>query len=70
MKKKIPFYLIYFISLAIFAIPTYAFMSYFEDSPFMKSIGATNTGPTAVIVCLFPALLISIWWWNVQDDDD
>ena len=68
--KKLPFYLIYFISLGIFAIPTYLFLQYFEDSKFIKGIGIDNFGITAFIVCMFPALLVSIWWWNAQEDDE
>ena len=65
--KKLPFYLIYIISLSLFAVPTYLFLQNYEDSKFIQSIGIGNFGITAVIVCIFPALLISIWWWNAQE---
>ena len=67
--KKLPFNKIFVITLCALAIPTYAFVQYLEDTNVFEGIGIGNTMLTAFVVCLFPALLISIWWWNYQDKD-
>jgi hypothetical protein len=34
-----------------------------------ESIGIGNPLITAIIVSIFPALLVSIWWWNRQGEE-
>jgi len=63
--KKMPFYSIFFITLCILATPTYALLWYAD----FDGVGVGSIDITAIVVCIFPALLISIWWWNVQDKD-
>jgi hypothetical protein len=60
-----PFYKIYFLTLCTFAIPTYALVEYLD----FESIGIGNPLITAIIVSIFPALLVSIWWWNRQGEE-
>jgi hypothetical protein len=63
--KKMPFYKIYFVALIGFAVPTYALVSYMD----FESIGIGSPLVTAIIVSMFPALLVSIWWWNRQGEE-
>ncbi len=64
--NKIPFYQKYLLALLVFATPTYALVRYAD----LESIGIGSPLLTAFIVSMFPALLVSIWWWNFQDKDD
>jgi len=63
--NKMPFYKIYFLALCAFAIPTYALVQYLD----FESIGIGDPAITALVVSMFPALLVSIWWWNRQGDE-
>jgi hypothetical protein len=63
--KKMPFYKIYFLALFAFAIPTYALVGYAD----FESIGIGSPLITALVVSMFPALLVSIWWWNRQGEE-
>ncbi len=63
--KKMPFYTIFFLTLCILAVPTYALLRYSN----FDGIGAGNLEMAAIVVVILPALLISIWRWNVQDND-
>ena len=63
--KNMPFYKIYILALCAFAIPTYALVQYLD----FESIGIGNPLITAIVVSMFPALLISIWWWNRQGEE-
>ncbi len=63
--KKMPFYKIYFLALFAFAIPTYALVRYID----FESIGIGSPLITAFVVSMFPALLVSIWWWNRQGEE-
>jgi len=63
--KKMPFYKIFILTLCACAIPTYAIVRYFD----FDSIGIGNLVITAIVVSMLPALLISIWWWNYQDEE-
>ena len=65
IMKKMPFYKIYFLALFAFAIPTYALVRYID----FESIGIGSPLITAFIVSIFPALLVSIWWWNRHGED-
>jgi hypothetical protein len=65
IMKKMPFYKMYFLALFAFAVPTYALVSYLDFS----SIGIGSPLITAFVVSMFPALLVSIWWWNYQDEE-
>jgi hypothetical protein len=69
MKKK-SYSTLYFISLAACAVPTYVLVSYLERTKVFEGIGIGNTLMLSVVVSMLPALLISIWWWNYQHDDD
>jgi len=66
LMKKMPFYAIYFLTLCTLSIPTYAVVRYAD----LERVGIGDPVITAIIVCMFPALLISIWWWNFQDKED
>ncbi len=63
--KKMPFYQIYFLTLFVVATPTFLLVRYLD----FESIGIGNPLVTAIVVSIFPALLISIWWWNFQDKE-
>jgi hypothetical protein len=63
--KKMPFYRIYFLALFAFAIPTYALVRYAD----FESIGIGSPLIAAFILSMFPALLVSIWWWNRQGEE-
>jgi hypothetical protein len=63
--KNTPFYKIYFVALISFATPTWAVVDYLD----FESIGIGDPVITAVVVSMFPALLVSIWWWNRQDEE-
>ena len=63
--SKMPFYKIYFLALFAFAIPTYALVRSMD----FESIGIGSPLLTAFIVSMFPALLLSIWWWNRQSEE-
>jgi hypothetical protein len=63
--KKMPFYTIFILILCILAVPTYALLRYSN----FDGIGVGNLEIAAIVVSILPALLISIWRWNVQDDD-
>lgn len=65
IMKKMPFYKIYFLALFAFAAPTYALVRYAD----FESIGIGSPLITAFIVSIFPALLVSIWWWNRQAEE-
>jgi len=64
--KKMPFYTIFIITLCILTIPTYAVLRYSD----FGGVAVGNLEMTAVVVSILPALLISIWRWNVQYDDE
>ena len=68
--KNMSFNKIFILTLFICAIPTYAFIRYLEGTNVSDNIGIGNTTITAIIVSMLPALLISIWWWNAQDEDE
>ena len=63
--KNMPFYRIYILALIALATPTYAFVRYAD----FESIGIGSPLLTAFIVSMFPALLLSIWWWNRQGEE-
>jgi hypothetical protein len=63
--KKMPFYKIFFLALCVFSIPTYALVRYLD----FGSIGIGSPLITALVVSMLPALLVSIWWWNYQDEE-
>jgi len=63
--KNMPFFKIYILALCAFAIPTYALVRYSD----FESIGIGSPFITAMVVSIFPALLVSIWWWNRQDEE-
>ncbi len=65
--KKMPFYTIFFLTLIILAIPTYAVLRF---SNFDGLGGVGNLEMSAIIVCILPALLISIWRWNANQDEE
>jgi hypothetical protein len=65
LMKKLVFYQMYIISLVAFAIPTYLIVRYMD----FESIGIGSPLITAIIVSMFPALLVSIWWWNHMEED-
>jgi hypothetical protein len=67
--KKLPFQKIFLIILSVFSIPTYALVWYLESTNVIEGIGKWNTVMLAVVVSMLPALLASIWWWNLQDED-
>jgi len=60
-----PFYKIFILALCVFAILTYAIVQYFD----FDSIGVGNQVITAIIVSMLPALLVSILWWNYNDEE-
>ena len=62
---KMPFYKIFILALCVFAILTYAIVQYFD----FDSIGVGNQVITAIIVSMLPALLVSILWWNYNDEE-
>ena len=68
--KKMPFNIIFFITLFSCAVPTFALVWYLESTNVFEGIGIGNTVYTAIVVSMLPALLISIWWWNFQYRDD
>ena len=63
--KNMPFYKIYILALIALATPTYAVVRYAD----FESIGIGSPLLTAFIVSMFPALLVSIWWWNRQGEE-
>jgi len=71
--KNLPFYKIFLITLSVFTIPTYALVWYLESINAFDGvgigIGMGNTVMLAVVVSMLPALLASIWWWNLQYED-
>jgi hypothetical protein len=68
--KKMSYAKLFIISLAACAVPTYTLVSYLERTKVFEGIGIGNTLMMSVIVSMLPALLISIWWWNYQHDDE
>jgi hypothetical protein len=60
-----PFYKIFFLALCACAIPTYGLVRYLD----FDSIGIGSPMITAIVVSILPALLVSICWWNYQDEE-
>lgn len=71
--KNLPFYMMFLITLSVFTIPTFALVWYLESNNAFDGVGiGTGMGNTvmlAVVVSMLPALLASIWWWNLQDEE-
>jgi len=63
--KKMPFYTIFILVLCILAVPTYALLRYSN----FDGVDVGSLELAAIVVSILPTLLISIWWWNVQDKD-
>jgi hypothetical protein len=55
--------------LAICSVPTFGLIWFLENNGTFEGIGIGNTIMTAVVTSALPTLLISIWWWNKQQDD-
>jgi len=68
--KRIQFYKIFIITLCVFSILAYGLVYYLESNQVFDSIGLGNTAMTAIVISMLPALLISIWWWNFQGDEE
>jgi hypothetical protein len=68
--KKLSFTKIFFITLTACSIPMYGFIKYIAGDHIFPTTGPVNAVATAVIVSMLPALLIGIWWWNLQYQDD
>jgi hypothetical protein len=68
--KKMPYATLFIISLVACAVPTYVLVSSFEGAKVFEGVGIGNILMLSVIVSMLPALLISIWWWNYQHDDE
>ena len=65
--KKMSFITIFMITEVVCSIPMFAFIRYIEGA---ENYGLFNAIMTAAIISLLPTLLISIWWWNYQHEDD
>jgi heme/copper-type cytochrome/quinol oxidase subunit 4 len=65
--KKMSFITIFMITLVVCSVPMYVFIRYIEGD---DRLGLFNAIMTGTIISLLPALLISIWWWNVQHQDE
>jgi heme/copper-type cytochrome/quinol oxidase subunit 4 len=65
--KKMSFITIFMITLVVCSVPMYVFIRYIEGD---DRLGLFNAIMTGTIISLLPSLLISIWWWNVQHQDE
>jgi len=63
--KKIPFYMIFFITQCVLSIIVFAVIQYSD----FDTTGIGSPVTTAIVVSILPSVLISIWWWNIQDED-
>ncbi len=48
----------------------YAFIKFIAGDHIFPTTGPVNAVATAVIISMLPALLIGIWWWNLQYQDE
>ena len=67
--KNMPFSKIFMITLCVFTVPTFVLVKYLEETRVIEGIGLGNTVMTGIVVSMLPALLVSIWWWNRQDEE-
>jgi len=68
--KKMHFNKIFVITVTACSIPMFAFIRYISGDQLFTTTGMGNAVLTAVVISLLPALLISIWWWNHQHQDE
>lgn len=70
MQKKKPFQLIFIVMLSICAAIAYALINLLQGDTTADTVGIGNSVLTSLVVSVLPAVLLSIWWWNNQDEDE